>query len=263
MAAGNWTNPQDAAEEEALLREQIAGELPALVLLARRLSRNEQDAADAVQDALERGWRRREQLRDRAAAGAWLRQIVARQVIDAQRRRADVPAGAPTDLDPLMPDVADPAEVVQAAEDELRLRAALHALPPSERVALVLHDGEGWPAADVAEALDVTPAAAHKRIQRARSRLVTLLAAQGSASPPGASCRDARAHAHALLEETLDPATAAAVQEHLATCPSCPAALQAAVGVLAALRERELEGPPPAELMERLDGLMREAAQAR
>jgi RNA polymerase sigma factor (sigma-70 family) len=185
--------------------------------------------------------------------GAWLRRIVALQVIEADRRRADLPVGAPQELDGLMPDVDDPAAVLAAAEDELRLRAALRELLPADRISIVLHDAEGWPAAEVGDLLGVSADAAHKRIQRARARLVAALAAsQTPARRPGESCRDARAHVHELLDDTMDPATSMAVQEHLDTCPRCPAALQAAVGVLAALRKAGSTGPIPGPLRARL-----------
>jgi RNA polymerase sigma-70 factor (ECF subfamily) len=162
-----------------------------------------------------------------------------------------------------MPDVDDPATVLAAAEDELSLRAALRGLVPADRIAIVLHDAEGWPAAEVGQLLGVGTEAAHKRVQRARARLVAALAEPHSpARRPREACRDARAHVHELLEETLEEATRAAVQEHLDSCPSCPAALQAAAGVLAALRVEGKESTIPAPLRAWLDELAREADEA-
>jgi len=54
----------------------------------------------------------------------------------------------------------------------------------------------------------------------------------------------------------------AAVQEHLDSCPSCPASLQAAAGVLAALRVEGEATPIPGPLRARLDELAREAEEA-
>jgi RNA polymerase sigma-70 factor (ECF subfamily) len=216
-----------------------------------------------VQDALASAWRARGQIRDPDAAGGWLRRILARGIVDAHRRRADLPMGTPEELDSLIPDVDDPVAVLVAAEDELALRAALRELVPADRIAIVFHDAEGWPAAEVGRLLGVGTEAAHKRVQRARARLVAALAEPHSpARRPAEACRDARAHVHELLEETLDPATSIAVQHHLDSCPSCPASLQAAAGVLAALRVKGQAAPIPGPLRVRLDELVREADEA-
>jgi hypothetical protein len=120
----------------------------------------------------------------------------------------------------------------------MALRAALRSLAPADRIAVVLHDAEGWRAAQVGQLLGISTDAANKRVQRARTRLISALAGPEASTlnPATGACRDARAHAHALLDSTLDDATRIEVQQHLDTCPSCPAALQAAAGVLSALQ---------------------------
>ncbi len=263
MGSRDWTSGRGSSSADRRLQASIERELPSLLALARRLTREEHDAEDAVQDALESAWNARGQLRDPDAAGGWLRRILARRIVDAHRRRADFPVGSPEELDSLIPDVEDPSLVLAAAEDERALRAALRELMPADRIAIVLHDAEGWPAAEVGQLLGVGTEAAHKRVQRARARLIAALAAPHSpAGRPGEDCRDARSHVHELLEETLDPATTIAVQRHLDSCPSCPASLQAAAGVLAALRIEGANAPIPGPLRTRLDELVREADEA-
>jgi len=239
-------------------------ELPAMLALAQRLTGDPVAAEDAVQDALERAWRSRAQLRQAGAAQAWMRSILARRVVDLHRReRNESPAGAAGELEELlMPDVEDPAGVVAAAEDEERMRAALRALAEPDRVALVLHDGEGWTAAQVAELLGTGVAAAQKRVQRARSKLVGSLASAVASRAPAGACTSARRQAHGLLDGGLDPRARHTLERHLASCPHCPAALQAATGVLARLR-RLPEGPVSDALAERLRGLIREGFEAR
>lgn len=252
----DWTSVTDAATSP--LGVTIAAELPALTRLARRLAGNQQEADGAVQDALERAWRARDQLRDQRAAGAWLRSILTRVVIDRQRRRRDVPAGAPDALESMLPDVAEPGAVIEAAQEESTLRAALRQLSVADRVAVVLADGEGWPAAEVAELLGVSTEAAFKRIQRARSRLVSALAEENAgAQRPGAGCEAARAHAHELLDGVVNETDAVAIRAHLDSCPCCPAALQAAAGVLAALANEQPSEPIPERLRARLEELVR------
>ena len=260
MSARDWTSPPDSRDEA--FAERVAAELPALLRLARRLTGDEQEGEGAVQDALERAWRARVQLRDQQAAGAWLRSILARAVVDRRRRRRDLPAGAPDALETMLPDVADPAAVVDAANDEQALRVALRQLSVEDRLAVILHDGEGWQASELAVLLGSTTEAAHKRTQRARSRLVAVLAlGQPVAGCPGNGCEAARAHAHDLLDGSLADADRAAVEAHLGACLCCPAALQAVSGVVGALAAAEQVSPIPDAVQERVRDLVRSLAE--
>jgi RNA polymerase sigma-70 factor (ECF subfamily) len=254
----DWTSA--AASPDDRFARQVAVELPALLRLARRLSGDEQEGEGAVQDALERAWRARGQLRDQQAAGAWLRSILARTVVDRQRRRRDLPAGAPDAFESMLPDVGEPGAVVEAAQDEQALRAALRQLSPEDRLAVILHDGEGWQISELAVLLGASTDAAHKRTQRARARLVQVLA-QGPPAPgcPSAGCEAARKYAHDLLDGSLADADRAAVQAHLEGCPCCPAALQAATGVLSALAKTDHEHPIPDTVQIRFQDLVRSA----
>jgi RNA polymerase sigma-70 factor (ECF subfamily) len=251
----NWTSERDGE-----LLGRIGRELPALVGLARRMTGDEHEAEDAVQDALERAWRARAQLRDVDAAGGWLRSILARRIVDRHRPRRELPV-AQLDED-LLPDLEDPAAVLAAAEDELVLRAALRSLSEPDRVAIVLHDGEDWSAAHVAELMGIGVEAAHKRIQRARVRLMAALARGVSPSrPPSGPCRFARAHAHDLLDGTLSEPDRTQVQD-LDTCQACPATLQAAVGVLSRIRATKAAEPLPDRVREQLAELVAAAERA-
>ena len=259
MASGqDWTSGADSRGDAFARR--LAAELPALLRLARRLTGDEHEGEGAVQDALERAWRARGQLRDQQATGAWLRSILARTVIDRQRRRRDLPAGAPDALESMLPDVAEPSAVVEAAQDEQALRAALRELSVEDRLAVILHDGEGWQASELAVLLGASTDAAHKRTQRARVRLVQVLA-QGLPAPgcPSTGCAGARKHAHDLLDGSLADADRAVVQAHLDVCPCCPAALQAATGVLNAIAKAEHHQQIPDALQMRFQDLVRSA----
>jgi RNA polymerase sigma factor (sigma-70 family) len=260
MSTPDWTSQKGDHD----LQARIERELPGLLALARRLTRGEHDAQDAVQDALERAWRSRRSLREPAAAGAWLRTILARSVVDAHRRRPTRTAGEVNPGDVLIPDVEDPAALLAAVEDDLIVRAALRELSGADRVAVVLHDAEDWPVADIAELLGVESEAAHKRLQRSRARLIAALAAQRAAvvTAPVPGCRAARAHAHELLDGTLPEAARSQVQEHLDSCARCPAALQVAAVVVGALRTQRGDVAVPEPLRERIAQLVRAADEA-
>jgi RNA polymerase sigma-70 factor (ECF subfamily) len=251
--------PDWTSEHDEVLQREIERALPALLALARRLTADEAAANDALQDALERGWRARAKLRDPAAVASWLRTILARCVIDAHRARRECPVESIALSECQLPDVHDAAAIVIAAEDRLELRAALRLLPEADRIALVLHDGEGWTAADVSELIGAGREATYKRIQRARARLLDALSRQGTATrPPASECRFARENAHGLLDGELDEATRTEVQAHLTDCLACPATLQAVAGVLAQLGAVNDDQSLPEATRERLLRLVSE-----
>lgn len=74
--------------------------------------------------------------------------------------------------DALLSTGTDPADLVQARTGiRLAFIAALQHLPPIRRAALILHDVLSWPAAEVAEALNTTPAAVNSAQLRARAQV--------------------------------------------------------------------------------------------
>jgi RNA polymerase sigma-70 factor (ECF subfamily) len=124
----------------------------------------------------------------------------------------------------------------------LALRAALSRLHPTDRMLLVLHDGEGFAAREIGEAAGLSAAAAHKRLQRSRIKLARELAALGG-PPPRASgrCLSTRVLAADYLEGLLPDAEREVVDAHLRDCPLCPPLAQAVLGLRTALDQ----GVPP------------------
>ena len=220
------------------LEKLLIAEAPRLLGLARRLVPPGIDAADLVQDTAERAWAARATLADGERAPAWLREILVNRLRDLGRRRALIAfssleaAGDPPDIT-----VQDPLAVLQTLERDGQVRAALRTLPGDELLAVVLHDSEGWGAADIAAICDCSTDAAHKRLQRGRMRLTAALAAAAGSQPETVddSCRAARQLASGYLDGELDDQQLHEVGEHLATCTCCPPVLQVLQGVVAAL----------------------------
>ena len=259
MSAENWTAAAGEARDRELA-SHIERELPGLLAFATRLTGDPGEARGAVQDALERAWRSREQLRDPAAASGWLRSILARRVIDRHRRQRETPAGDSVALEELLlPDVADPAAMLAASESTAAMRAALRSLGSEDRIAVVLHDGEDWTASELAALLGISVEAAHKRVQRARVRLLTALAAPHTITAPSGACATVRAHAHDYLDGGLEEPARSSVRDHLDSCPRCPAALQAAAAMVGSLGADHEVASVPAALRERLRLLVAEA----
>ena len=122
------------------------------------------DSADAVQEAVFRGWLKKGSLRQDAYFETWLIRILINECKDALRRRK-----------------REPAEIVEEVSGEERLcedlclRMALKSLPEKFRLPLLLHYMEGYPVADVASMLGISLSQANARLHRARKALRSLL----------------------------------------------------------------------------------------
>jgi RNA polymerase sigma-70 factor, ECF subfamily len=149
------------------------------------------DAEDAVQDTLERAWRRLVTYDGSGPFGAWLQRIATNICLDGLRaRRARIgpvgygPPAAPGEMPgPPDPELAwvepvsdsdlrvsqDPQdEVVRREEISLAFVAVLQLLPPRQRAALLLHDVLGFTHAEAAEVLQVSATAVNSLLSRAR-----------------------------------------------------------------------------------------------
>jgi len=157
------------------------------------------DAEDAVQDTYLRAWRAWDSF-DGQHPRAWLYRIatnVCTDLIRARKRRAPE---RPTDiawltpypdrlLDEIPADDDGPDEVAVAKETiELAFLAALQVLPARQRAALLAREVLGMPAAETAQLLETSVAAANSALQRARATMAQHLPshrADWSAREPG------------------------------------------------------------------------------
>jgi RNA polymerase sigma-70 factor (ECF subfamily) len=215
------------------------------------------DAEDAVQETLLRAWRGRAGLSHGPEYRAWLYRIATNVCLDMLRQRsrqalamttyADVPWLQPYP-DALLDEVAaeGPADAVIGRETiELAFLAALQVLPPRQRAALIVRDVLGWPAADAADLLGISVAAANSAVQRARSQLREHLPprrADWKARQPSAAERELLAQ-FIEAHERYDPAAIVriAAADIRITMPPYPYCFQSLDG-LKPLLERAL-GP--------------------
>lgn len=155
------------------------------------------DAEDMVQETMLRAWRRLDTFEGRASFRAWLYKIATHACLDAldKRQRRTLPALAYPAADPrapvgpaitgpvhswlepypdeLLPETGPSPEAHFEAHESITLAflAALQALPPRQRAALILRDALGWPASETADILELTVPAVKSALHRARATL--------------------------------------------------------------------------------------------
>ncbi|MBQ8506040.1 MAG: RNA polymerase sigma factor [Clostridia bacterium] len=122
------------------------------------------DSADAVQEAVFRGWLKKGGLRETAYFETWLIRILINECKDVLRKRGR--------------EAAELREEIPSTErlcEDLHLREALKKLPEKYRMPLLLHHMEGYPIADVSEMLGMPKTQVNSRLHRARLALRQLL----------------------------------------------------------------------------------------
>ncbi|MEA2702212.1 MAG: hypothetical protein QOD63_157 [Actinomycetota bacterium] len=147
-----------------------------LYMLAFRLTGNNDDAQDLVQEVLLRVRRGLETYRPGSFEG-WLSRITTNTFLDEVRRRRRRPADPfPDDPDRVIPpsDAADVALAAEALPDDVQ--SALRRLAPDYRAAVVLCDVVGLSYQEIADALDAPVGTVRSRIHRGRSQLREILA---------------------------------------------------------------------------------------
>ncbi len=128
---------------------------------------NEQDAADAVQEAMLKAWRRRGGLRDEGQFEAWFTRILVNQCRDAQRslvRRRR-----------LLQDAGRRMQLEGPAEPHSELLEALRQLPEEYRLPVLLYYFDGYSQKEVARILGVTGDQVKSRVRRGREKLRRIL----------------------------------------------------------------------------------------
>lgn len=148
----------------------------ALLMRARRLTASDADAEDLAQETLLRATIKLGELEDEQAALAWLHRIAERLHIDRQRRADPLKIQAEI-VESL--EMADPMPtglvIAQTNEMSACMQRYMAMLGPSHRRILMLHDGEGHTAAEIAAILGISEGAAKIRLHRARKNLKALL----------------------------------------------------------------------------------------
>lgn len=210
--AGAETAP--VGEDAALLARLRAGDAAAyeqvvrrfggrLLATARRMLGNQDDAEDAVQEALLSAFRHIGQFAGQARLSTWLHRIVVNVVLMRLRSRRARPE---TSVEELLPrfvedghwadrigdDGPSADELLARQETRQLVRRCIDQLPDTYRTVLLLRDIEELDTDEAASVLGITPNATKIRLHRARQALRTLLerataGGRGNAVPYDAS----------------------------------------------------------------------------
>ena len=147
-----------------------------LFRLAHRMTGNEHDAEDVVQEAFLRAYKRLDQFEDRSQVGSWLFRIAANCAYDLlrgrQRRNRHLEPEAATGGADLVAAVDAGPERLAAGSDVRRgVEAAMAEMSDRERSAFALRHFEGWSIAEIADALGLDESATKQSIFRAVRKL--------------------------------------------------------------------------------------------
>jgi RNA polymerase sigma-70 factor (ECF subfamily) len=151
--------------------DQVVELLPRLRRFARSLSRNQHDADDLVQTAVERAWRHLDQYRPGSSLASWLFGIMKNAWIDNRRsrgRRGEVPLPEDSGQHPAVTPMDANASLWSVSE-------AMDKLPEEQRLAVALVLVEGLSYKEAAEVLDVPIGTVTSRLARGRAALSAAL----------------------------------------------------------------------------------------
>jgi RNA polymerase sigma factor (sigma-70 family) len=157
--------------------EQVVRDHSARVYrLAYRLSGNAQDAEDLTQETFVRVFRSLADYSPGTFEG-WLHRITTNLFLDMVRRRQRIRFDAlPEDTERLPGRAPSPEQVYADTHLDPQVQAALDALPPEFRVAVVLCDIEGLTYEEIAATLGIKLGTVRSRIHRGRVQLRQALA---------------------------------------------------------------------------------------
>ena len=207
----------------------------------RSILRNDEDAADALQNTMLKALRALPGESRSIALKPWLYRIAHNEAISLLRRRTDGPIED-------VAEVADAREVDGATRERLRtLLADLAQLPERQRGALVMRELSGLSYDEIGTAFDSSPAAAKQSVYEAREALHQL--AEGRAMDCDAAHRLISANDRRILRGRK-------LRAHLRSCDGCRGFERAlnTRGADLALLAPPLASPAAAALLEGIVG---------
>jgi RNA polymerase sigma factor (sigma-70 family) len=165
--------------ELASFEEAMLPHLHAAHNLARWLLRNEQDAQDAVQEAYLRAFKSFGGFHG-SNSRAWLLTIVRNTsyTLLKKNRAVDLTTTFDEEIHATDHDLANPATILEHAEDTELIRKAMDELPAEFREILILRHQEDLSYKEIGEIVKIPAGTVMSRLARARAKLGEYLGAQ-------------------------------------------------------------------------------------
>jgi RNA polymerase sigma-70 factor (ECF subfamily) len=147
--------------------------------LTMNITRNHEDAEDAMQDAFMKAYSHLDRFQEDSRFYTWLVRIAANEALMRLRKRRpnqfslDEPIESEDDFVPQQIEDWGPNPEQRFAQTEMRdiLRGVIEELPPDFRIVFLLRDVEGLSTQDTAEAVGISEAAVKSRLLRGRLKL--------------------------------------------------------------------------------------------
>ncbi len=147
--------------------------------LTMNITRNREDAEDAMQDAFMKAYSHLDRFQEESRFYTWLVRIAANEALMRLRKRSpnqvslDEPIETDDDFIPQQIEDWGPSPEQRFAQTEMRdiLRGVIEELTPDFRIVFVLRDVEGLSTEETAEAVGISEAAVKSRLLRARLKL--------------------------------------------------------------------------------------------
>jgi len=160
-----------------------------LFQLAFRMTGNEQDAEDLVQETFLRAYKQLNRFQSRAGLGTWLYRIAANCSLDLLRRQKRRGEQETVEFDSeeafpaILSDAPAPDQQVYHGEVRQKVESVMRELTPMERTAFVLRHFEGLSIEEIGSALGVGPGATKQSIFRAVQKMRRALEPVVNATP--------------------------------------------------------------------------------
>lgn len=191
-SANFHTKQQQLAREEQLVAAAQRGSAAAFAELQSlysqrlfnrivRITKNREDAEDALQDTFLRAYLALGNFEGRSSFSSWLTRIAINSALMMLRKRSsraevffDLPYG---DWDEILGtaekgNASNPEQAYATRQECIHLLAAIQELEPKLREAIKIHIAGECSVREIAQALDISVAAAKTRLHRARQCLV-------------------------------------------------------------------------------------------
>lgn len=137
-----------------------------------RITGNEADAEDVLQEAFISAFRNLESYRGEASFGSWIKKIVINKAINVLKKRKW--EAMPEDEEIDIP-VEEPEESYMPGLDVSKVRQAIEQLPDGYRSVLSLYLLEGYDHQEIAEIMGITESTSKSQLNRAKNKLKELL----------------------------------------------------------------------------------------